>query len=748
MNSEMSILNSSESWVYGYPQQLSVCSTAAPKVSVIVPVYRAKDYLPELLDSLLNQTLREMEFIFVDDRGGDGTFDIVREAAKKDRRIVCIDNGVNKGAGASRNAGLCVAQGEYVAFADADDLVDKDFYEKLYNKAKKKKCLVVKGASRRLFDDGRITESNLNSYISQGISSRKTMLSLFHYEHWSAIYERDLVISSNARYAEDLMFGEDNHFLMQLMLHVSVSDFAHIDDSAYVYRIHSNSIINSKDYTKYLSLILKNAEKKFYFLMQQEDSPDVAEYLGILFDNQLGNILDDAQSGGCSDDEMHAYLRTMGHFLKQWKDSGRLYSPRVLATAYDELSFRPAHFYILRKVYRKLAQVNQQAGGVHREFQRELNNQLSFRRDVQSWQKDIEERLCKPLDIIESAVEKIGRMRAEVVLQGGVCECLELDGADDLQVSSPAWLCQNGYGVLAQGKIGAYTLRVHVKQAGRLTLRFRGCDVRGENGRVPAWVDVASLRVDGVDYGAHTVWHDKPYTVQVDAQSGQTVTVELITQPHLHTDEEVAHLLEAFYPKVAWNDDERKIMVGQLQSRFAALRGVSLPELHSRTVDQQIQLRNLSDDCQALQVQHNSLQTAHVQLESKTTAIEKSLSAELSAVGKILTTKLNDTGQVIAEQKRTITSQQSKLETLETSLRESERSLAHTRKELAAAVRIQQLSVLMPRLWWRYQILRLKKTFSFGERRERYKQKIKAIKPLIREYCDAVRQIQASNGYR
>ena len=75
-------------------------------------------------------------------------------------------------------------------------------------------------------------------------------------------------------------------------------------------------------------------------------------------------------------------------------------------------------------------------------------------------------------------------------------------------------------------------------------------------------------------------------------------------------------------------------------------------------------------------------------------------------------------------------------------LGESERSLAHARKELAAAVRIQQLSVLMPRLWWRYQMLRLKKTFSFGKRRERYKQKIKAIKPLIREYRDALRQMR------
>lgn len=708
-----------------------ISSMSAPKVSVIVPVYRAKDYLPELLDSLLNQTLREMEFIFVDDRGGDGTFDIVREAAKNDSRIVCLENEKNSGPGYSRNRGMEVARGEYIAFADADDFVDLSFYETLYAHALQLRSLVVKGSCHHVYADGTMRESRLNVSIKDKKTSRLTLLNAFTTEHWSAIYSRKFLLDVGARYEESSHYGEDTYFLMTIMYHLKYDDFSIADRAIYFYRQQEDSLMHCNKDRAYFEQIELRGNARLDWIYSHPDTADIAEYTANFFEGQLGWILDGALNGDASEENVRAYLAYCLFRLDEWKSSDRVYKPGVLASALVELRHRPDLFCSLRKVYQRLEATKHQLGGLHREFQRELNNQLSFRRDVQSWQKGIEERLCRPLDIVESVVEKIGRMRAEVVLQGGVCECLELDGADDLQVSSPVWLCQNGYGVLAQGKIGAYTLRVHVKQEGRLTLRFRGCYVRVENGRVPAWVDVASLRVDGVDYGAHTVWYDKSYTVHVDAQTGQTVTVELITQPHLHTDEEVVRLLEAFYPKKAWSDDERKIMVGQLQSRFAALRGVSLPELHSRTVDQQIQLRNLSDDCQALQVQHNSLQSAHGQLESKTVAIEKSLSA-----------KLCDARAVIVEQKRTITSQQRRLESLETSLRESERSLTHTRKELAAAVRIQQLSVLMPRLWWRYQILRLKKTFSFGKRRERYKQKIKAIKAIIREYRDAVRQMR------
>ena len=115
-----------------------------PKVSVIIPVYCSQGRISETLRCLQNQTLQELEFIFIDDKGCDGSFDIILGAASTDSRIVCIANDTNRGPGASRNKGIEIARGEFIAFVDADDMISHDFYEKLYEKAQKTGALVVK----------------------------------------------------------------------------------------------------------------------------------------------------------------------------------------------------------------------------------------------------------------------------------------------------------------------------------------------------------------------------------------------------------------------------------------------------------------------------------------------------------------------------------------------------------------------------------------------------------------------------
>ena len=107
-----------------------------PCVSVIVPVSEGRAYFAELVDNLLHQTLRNIELIFVDDCGSDGAFEEALAAAKEDSRVVCVRNEHNVGQGICRNKAMDIATGEYLAFADADDMIPVDFYEKLYTKAK------------------------------------------------------------------------------------------------------------------------------------------------------------------------------------------------------------------------------------------------------------------------------------------------------------------------------------------------------------------------------------------------------------------------------------------------------------------------------------------------------------------------------------------------------------------------------------------------------------------------------------
>lgn len=102
-----------------------------PKVSVIIPVYNVEKYLKRCLDSVLNQTLRDIEIICINDGSTDNSVQILEEYGAK---IKVIDT-KNKGVSVARNAGLEVANGDFIAFLDSDDYVDADFYEKLYKNA-------------------------------------------------------------------------------------------------------------------------------------------------------------------------------------------------------------------------------------------------------------------------------------------------------------------------------------------------------------------------------------------------------------------------------------------------------------------------------------------------------------------------------------------------------------------------------------------------------------------------------------
>ena len=107
------------------------------KVSVIIPVYNVEPYLKEALDSVINQTLREIEIICIDDCSTDNSYNILEEYAKKDDRITIIKNEENLGVGISRNKGIKLSNGEYIGFVDGDDYIANNYFEALYNTAKK-----------------------------------------------------------------------------------------------------------------------------------------------------------------------------------------------------------------------------------------------------------------------------------------------------------------------------------------------------------------------------------------------------------------------------------------------------------------------------------------------------------------------------------------------------------------------------------------------------------------------------------
>jgi glycosyltransferase involved in cell wall biosynthesis len=109
------------------------------KISIIIPVYNASNFLVRCLDSVLSQTLSDIEVICIDDCSSDNSFEILKDYVQKDSRIKVYKNEQNIGQGLTRNKGIDFANGEYIAFVDSDDWIEPNMYEVLYSNTSNKK---------------------------------------------------------------------------------------------------------------------------------------------------------------------------------------------------------------------------------------------------------------------------------------------------------------------------------------------------------------------------------------------------------------------------------------------------------------------------------------------------------------------------------------------------------------------------------------------------------------------------------
>ena len=218
----------------------------SPKISVIIPVYRPGDGLRSCIGSLRNQTLSDIEMIFVDDCGGDDAFSIVEAESAEDDRIRIIKNAQNLGAGPSRNRGMEEACGEYLSFVDADDWVAPNFYELLYAQALKTGADIVKGSRSEVGESGNPADGQsgalLNARIRQSLLAGNPLWRSFTYEHQSAIYRREAVLSSGARYGSSRV-GQDVTFLLRYCS--SGPSIAFVDKAAYYYVARGGSAVRT-----------------------------------------------------------------------------------------------------------------------------------------------------------------------------------------------------------------------------------------------------------------------------------------------------------------------------------------------------------------------------------------------------------------------------------------------------------------------------------------------------------------------
>lgn len=210
-----------------------------PKVSVIVPIYNSEPWLVTCLDSIKNQTLKDIEIICVNDGSTDKSGEILDNYAKTDNRFIVIHQ-ENKKIPGARNTGLERVTGEYITFVDSDDYLQPNAYEVAYNLAKKDDVDILQYNCNSFLDghDKPIKNNNysdstvhcFDEYVVQNIS----------YAIWNKLFKTDLIKQSNIKFVEGLVPADDTCFLFMLLSRANKIKF--IQTKLYNYRIRRNSV--------------------------------------------------------------------------------------------------------------------------------------------------------------------------------------------------------------------------------------------------------------------------------------------------------------------------------------------------------------------------------------------------------------------------------------------------------------------------------------------------------------------------
>lgn len=215
------------------------------KVSVIIPIYNSEKYLKQCLDSVINQTLKEIEIIIINDGSTDNSLQIIQEYINKHSNIKLI-NKQNEGCYKARNIGLETANGEYIAFLDSDDYVEPKIYEKLYLKAKQTNADIV-SADYYILNNNKLKTVKLSSLIKLLEKANNTLIGaeeiILDAIHWSRIFKKRMLFEKNIKFHSDIYMADDAFFHIVTML--NASKIVYIPDVLYTYRISIKGSITS-----------------------------------------------------------------------------------------------------------------------------------------------------------------------------------------------------------------------------------------------------------------------------------------------------------------------------------------------------------------------------------------------------------------------------------------------------------------------------------------------------------------------
>ena len=210
-----------------------------PELSIVLPVYNVAPYLPKCLESLTNQTFKNIEIILVNDGSTDNSLEILNNYKSQDKRIKVIDK-KNGGVSSARNTGIMACRADFISFVDPDDYLSLDVYEKCMN--------TIQDTSADILAFSSITEpeNRMDSIEKKIITNPFEAVSdpsINNGYVWNKIFRRSLLVENNILFKEDIAYAEDNLFVNMTLPKAKI--IATCPTAVYHYQYHPNSSGNS-----------------------------------------------------------------------------------------------------------------------------------------------------------------------------------------------------------------------------------------------------------------------------------------------------------------------------------------------------------------------------------------------------------------------------------------------------------------------------------------------------------------------
>lgn len=222
------------------------------KISIIVPVYNVEKYLRRCIESIIYQSLKDIEILIVNDASPDNSLKIIQEYMKKDKRIILINKEKNEGLASARNSGLKIAKGEYILHIDSDDWIEQDYFKDIYDLAiKNKSDIVVSDFYTDYGGEKIIYRTDQYGKTGEELNKREVIENLGNrgsaYAVWNKLVKREIYENNKIKFLDGISAGDD--LLVTPILFYNSNKIIKLSKAYLHYMQNPNSITKKPKYS-------------------------------------------------------------------------------------------------------------------------------------------------------------------------------------------------------------------------------------------------------------------------------------------------------------------------------------------------------------------------------------------------------------------------------------------------------------------------------------------------------------------